>query len=267
MPSPFTHLYIAEKIQQEINNQHLEKSRLAKTLAAGWAPFYFGSVAPDYQALSGQPREMTHFFKLPPEPGNQAYPRMFSQHPQLAAGDQIPNAQAAFVAGYAAHLLLDLIWFREVLIPFFHLAPDMGDYKERHLLHLILLTYIDKMALKQLPETAGQTLAQADPAGWLPFASDSDLKQWQGFLVPQLQPGAKSETVRIYADRLGMTAEAFAAKLDDQAWMNEKLFSRIPIDVVLDIVSTAVPKSMEMMNKYLAGGFAKDSGREANKIF
>jgi len=256
MPSPFTHLHIAEKIRTELSARTIEDGRITAILDEGWPAFYLGSVAPDFQTISGQPREMTHFYKLPPAPENQAYPRMFSTYPQLAFVDRLPVEHAAFMAAYAAHLLLDLIWFREILIPYFHLPPQLGDIQQRRLLHLILLSYLDKLAFDKLPEAAEDTLSKANPNCWLPFADDSDLRSWQDFLTAQLQPGALSQTVSIYANRLQMTSETFAAKLDDQEWMQDHLFSKIPVAKVLEIVYTAVPRSIEIIIIYMNGGFA-----------
>ncbi len=261
MPSPFLHLHIAEKIRVDIGKRLAENGRIAEILGTGWPAFYLGSVAPDYQTISGQPREKTHFFKLPPAPDNQAYPRMFAQFPQLAAGDHLPIPHASFIAAYTAHLLLDLIWFRKILIPYFHLNPQLSDFQERRLLHLILLTYLDKFAFDQLPDSAADTLLKANPICWLPFANDSDLRSWQEFLGEQLLPGAVPETVRIYANRLQMPAESFAAKLNNREWMQNHLFSRIPVPEVLEIVYSAVPKSVEITIRYFNGEFASNSIR------
>ena len=231
------------------------ENRLPAIAKSGWSSFYFGSVAPDFQTLSGQAREVTHFYKLPPEPGNKAYPRLFKKYPKLARGDQLPINYAAFVAAYAAHLVLDLIWFREVLIPYFHEATDLGDIQQRRLLHLILLTYLDKLAFESLPNDAADTLSEANPDHWLPFAADSDLRSWQSFVAKQLQPGAISETVHIYAHRLQMTADTFAAKLEDEQWMCEHLFLKIPVLEVQQIVNSAVPRSLDVITSYLKGEF------------
>ncbi len=256
MPSPFTHLHIAEKIRIELNQIEDKNERSAYIFRDGWPSFCLGSVAPDFQIISGQPREVTHFYRLPPQPDNQAYPRMFSTYPQLAFVDQLSIEHSAFVAAYAAHLLLDLIWFREILIPYFHDAPHLGEIENRRLVHLILLTYIDQIALDQLPFDMAETLAESRPHDWLPFASDENLIQWRQFLIAQLQPGGISETVRIYAGRLQMTPEGFADKLNDEGWMQDHLFSKIPVQKVLAIVYSAIPKSVDLIIKYVNGGFA-----------
>ena len=126
--------------------------------------------------------------------------------------------------------MLDLIWLREVVYPFFYLPRDLGDRQKRQLTHFILLTYLDTIALNALPETAVSTLAAADSKQWLPFIDDAILTEWRDMLVTQLQPGAPVKTVEIYAGRLRASPVEFAANLQDPAWMQAQVFDKIPVD-------------------------------------
>ena len=72
----------------------------------------------------------------------------------------------------------------------------------------------------------------------------------------QLQPGGISQTIQIYAGRLQMTAEQFAAKLDDPQWMQEHLFARVPVTAVQERLVAAVPASLQLVDKYLNNSFA-----------
>ncbi len=253
MPTPFMHLQIAEKIKCNLQDLPVQRRRRVAIIRDEWPAFYLGSVAPDYQTICGVPREVTHFYKLPPEPDNQAYPRMLSRYPQLANIHKSPDGKKVFVAGYIAHLLLDLIWFRQVVMPMFYDRPQLGDLYQRHLLHLILLTHLDKLAYDALPESAGSTLSKAIPIDWLPFATDKQLREWREFLVPQLLPGGAPLTTQIYAGRLHMTAEDFTAKLDDGAWLKQNLFAQVPVFTVQAILADAVPASIRLIYNYLNG--------------
>jgi hypothetical protein len=129
----------------------------------------------------------------------------------------------------------------------------MGDLQQRRLLHLILLACLDRLALETLPASAAQTLAQAHPRRWLPFATDEDLRQWRDFLVPQLRRGAVTRTVEIYAARLGMPPSAFAAKLEDGVWLRSHLFSQVPVSSVQTILMDAVPPTIQLVQNYCEG--------------
>ncbi len=247
------HLHIAEQIYERVSANG--NGRLQASLAAEWPAFYLGSVAPDVNAISDLPRANTHFYHVPPDPDETAYGAMLAQYPQLDDLATMPLEQAICVAGYSAHLMLDLIWLREVVYPFFYLAQDLGDRQQRRLTHFILLTYLDTIALDGLPETAVSTLAAAAPNHWLPFITDDILTAWQEMLVAQLKPGAPVKTIEIYAGRLRITPEQFAANLQDTDWMQAQVFDKIPVDKVQQILQTAVPKSIDLINDYL--GFAR----------
>jgi len=243
------HLHIAEQIYKMVSANG--NGRLQTSLAAEWPAFYLGSVAPDVNAISTLPRVSTHFYDIPPDPDETAYATMLAQYPQLADLGAMPPGQAICVAAYSAHLMLDLIWLREVVYPFFFLAENLGDRQQRRLTHFILLTYLDTIALEGLPETAVSTLAAAKPNHWLPFIDDDILTAWQEMLVAQLRPGEPVKTIEIYAGRLGITPEQFAANLQDATWMQAQVFDKIPVEQVQLILQTAVPKSIDLISNYL----------------
>jgi hypothetical protein len=247
MPTPFMHLEIAERI--------LEDARLSpglrKLVGDHFPAFYFGNVAPDFHTICEIPREETHFYPLPPEPGDRAFPTMFALYPELSPASKIPVSQAAFLAGYSAHLMLDVRWFHEVMMPYFIQSNEWDNHHQRFLVHNTLLTYLDKLAVDSLPDSSEKTLAEADPQHWLPFASDEELVKWRDFLVVQLRPGTPLQTITIFAERLHMTPEEFAANLDDPIWMQENLFNRVPVDDVQAMITSGVAESIDLINDYL----------------
>ena len=251
MPTPFMHLHIAEHIRESLRDRVGQTGQLSAVLADQWPAFCLGTVAPDYQVLCGVPREATHFYSLPPDPDNQAYPLMLARYPHLRDTCSLPANQALFIAGYSAHLMLDLIWFRQIVEPMFYYRSQLGDIRKRHLLHLILLCYHDKLAFEALPDTVGNTLASVQPEGWLPFAADEELTNWRDYLAAQLLPGGTSKTVEIYAGRLQMTTEAFTAKLDNGVWLQKNLFAHVSVLAVKEILAEAVPASIRLINSYL----------------
>lgn len=252
MPTPFMHLHYAEKIRLAAVARYGADGRLPTLLDQSWPAFYLGSVAPDCQELAGVPRTATHFYNVPPEPDNQAYPRMLAAYPELADPAQMAPSQAVFVAAYAVHLLFDLVWFREILLPYFVEAMDKRvGYQQRHLIHNIVLTYLDLQAYDALPATAGGTLAAAAPDHWLPFVADEALRQWRDLLVAQLQPEGMPETVTIYAHRLRMSPAEFAADLENPAWMNEHVFSVVPIAKVQARLDAALLAGLDVLAHYL----------------
>ncbi len=246
MPTPFMHLQIAERILAQDSLEEEIRQLVRSFLPA----FYLGNVAPDYQTICNIPREKTHFYRLPPDPKNRGFPQMMATYPELSQPSTLGEEQAVFISAYCAHLMLDLRWYDEVLIPFFVEPVEWESNHQRFVVHNTLLTYLDKQAVSVLPEDTANTLAAAKPMEWLPFADDRDLASWRDLLVDQLQPGARLRTIEIYAERLYLTPEEFAANLEKSSWMDEYLFNRVPIQEVQQTLTSAVHESVELILNY-----------------
>jgi hypothetical protein len=249
MPTPFMHLHIAEQILEQTSVKG--NGRLHTLLMAEWPAFYLGSVAPDVNAISDISREGTHFYKMPPAEEEMAYPTLLKKYPQLNNLPAISSAQAVCVAAYSAHLMLDLIWLREVVYPYFYLPKTLGSRQQREIIHFTLLTYLDTLALQALPKTAVSTLAAATDRQYLPFIEDVILYRWRDMLVAQLQPNEPIKTVEIYAERLGIAAPEFEANMQNSHWMQTHLFDQIPVGKVQAILQAAVPQSLDLISNYL----------------
>lgn len=250
MPTPFMHLDVAEQVRV---NPGLD-SRVRHILESHWSAFYLGSVAPDFQSVCQLDRRVTHFYDIP-QSGDvtEAYQQMWQQYPALASPAGMPQTQAVFIAGYCAHLLLDLCWYWHVLWPKFLNADDWpADRRQRFLVHNILLTYLDKLAFEALPTPAGQILAAAQPITWLPFADDQCLVRWRDLLTPQLQPGANLETIDIYAKRLRMSSHDFANHLADPAWMMAEVFNKVSLDHVQTVLADGAEQTVQFLNQYFS---------------
>ncbi len=248
MPTPFMHLRIAERLRAH----EALPEEVARTIDGCWPAFYLGNVAADFQTICDIPREEAHFYQLPPAEGVEAHKVMLERYPQLAHPEAMRPGHAVFIAGYRAHLLLDLRWYWDVLMPYFVEAKGWSaDHRQRFLVHNTLLTYLDGEARASLPEDAGETLAAAEPKHWLPFASDGDLIRWRDMLVRQLQPGATRETVAIYAERMNMRPDEFAARLADPAWMEAQVFRKVPLEAVEAVLEEGLVESVGLVTDYL----------------
>jgi hypothetical protein len=244
------HLSVAERIRRDAGLP----PDVAAQLDAGWPAFYLGNVAPDFQTISSVARETAHFYELPPPRGVLAHEVMLERHPELREAARLSPDHAAFIAGYRAHLLLDLRWYWDVLIPCFVEASDWPvDHRKRFLVHNTLLTYLDRQARATLPEDAAEKLAAAQPRGWLPVSGDGNLIRWRDMLVEQLVPGATPATVSIYAERMRMSPEEFAANLDSPRWMADEVFRKVSLEHVLGVIEKGVNDSVKLVTEYLSG--------------
>lgn len=252
MPTPFMHLDFAERMQR-----HPRLPAEARALVADyWPAFCLGSIAPDYQVIADIPREQTHFYPLPipAEPTPVGMARMLADFPALRR-PSLETEDAVFVAGYGAHLLFDVVWYRQVLQPYFLLNPlwEAGaTVLERFVAHNILLTYLDGRALARLAPGTADQLSAAHPRRLAPFLELADLARWQVLIAAQLQPGAPVETVAIYAGRLRMSPAEFAARLADPDWMAERVFRRAPLAEIEAILEASVAAAVDLTAAYLA---------------
>src|SRR3989304_1310032 len=115
MPTPIQHLSIADVLLHESTLPGSIRDRLLEHRAA----FLFGNTAPDVQTISGQPREVTHFFKIPFRSPPLPHRTLFEAYPDLSHPRSISPARAAFMAGYICHLWLDGVLVRGVYLPEF----------------------------------------------------------------------------------------------------------------------------------------------------
>ena len=223
MPTPFTHLAAAAEL---LAIPGLASDARA-ALQVDWPAFLFGSTAPDVQTISGQSREATHFFSVPLRGAPAAGPRLFAQYPALAIRAALPPPQAAFIAGYLAHLVFDQLWVRDLFEPYFGEAPAWGTFHERLYLHNVLRAQVDADDLGRLTPAIGAQLQAALPDGWLPFVDSHHLRAWRDLIADQLSSGA-GRTVEVFAQRNRVDPQEFAALLASPEQMATRVFSHLP---------------------------------------
>jgi hypothetical protein len=249
VPTPFYHLSLAEDLLQhpalpEDVRHFLHDYRCV---------FLFGNTAPDVQVVSGQPRQLTHFFSLPIQNGDPpAWELLLSEYPQLADAQQIPASQAAFLAGYLCHLQSDWIWVKEIFAPVFGPQCTWGTFSQRLYLHNVLRAYLDIRILPELRTGVDVCLSQIQPRGWLPFVDDHYLINWRNLLSPQLQPGATTQTVEVFSLRQGVSAPEFHALLDSEERMQLEVFERLPLRQVVNYHQRVLEMNSRLLSDYLA---------------
>lgn len=225
MPTPFYHLSIAQNILDSgalspAAQQILDRQRSA---------FLFGNTAADVQVVSGQPRQVTHFFNLPLQKNSMPpWQRMLDACPQLADFHQVAEEHAAFIAGYLCHLLADWRWIAEVFVPVFGLQAKWGSFAQRLYYHNVLRAYLDQQTLTNLVNGIGEKLGKVIPNYWLPFVNDRFLCAWRDYLAEQLQPGAKVHTIEVFAKRQGVSPQEYSALLASEERMADEVFSHLP---------------------------------------
>lgn len=214
--------------------------------------FLFGNTAPDVQVISRQARQDTHFFDLPlRSAARPPWEQLLVVHPNLGQADRLQPAQAAFLAGYLCHLQADWLWVKDIFVPVFGLRSPWGTFPQRLYLHNVLRAYLDRKILPELANGTCKSLAQATPAGWLPFVEDEHLRQWRDFLVGQLRPEAPIQTVEVFAARQGIPPGEFYRLLDSEDELERAIFARISRRSLDLYRKRLVDENINLLKKYL----------------
>lgn len=222
MPTPATHLASAQVMLDSGDLSVSARRLFSRQLGA----FMLGHTAPDVKTITGQRREMSHFYTIPRTSKRPACQVLLDSHPALRDAELLSMPQAAFVAGYQAHLLMDELWLVDIFQPFF--LQDWGVPAERMFLHNVLRTWVDQCDQMKLNGVVSQVLRTAEPDGWLPFVEDHHLRLWRDWLAEQLAPGRTMETAEVLAPRVGATAEEMNAVAQSPEQMESRVFSHFP---------------------------------------
>ncbi|NDJ84640.1 MAG: hypothetical protein GYB66_02030 [Chloroflexi bacterium] len=247
MPTPFTHLAKAQRLidDSRVSSEH------KRFLRQFWGAFLLGNIAPDaHHEVETLKREDTHFFHYRPRvfpPPEQA---ILDQHPEITASVLGNSAQAAFVAGYLAHLAVDAAWCEEVLFPGF-LLEDWADNATRHFLFVTLLAFMDGRDYEILPPEHAVALADVSPQYWLPFLPDTALVRWRDTIVAQIRPGGTRQSLQIMGRTVSSGYHGLAAILDSTTRLDAELWSRYPPTQLAGAEETAYQRMCASVRVYL----------------
>lgn len=243
MPTPFTHLEIAQRLLDDPELPERFRSFL-RSQAPAWL---LGNVAADARVGSGAPRETTHFYD---------YRTGIHQHPWRVMVDENPElmcpknpAHQSFIAGYIAHLSVDEIWSIEMVGPHFAQREWADQATRFYMLHIILI-YMDERDLAKLESWQSQALCSAEPDHWLAFMPDDDLRAWQTLIYDQIKPGGESETLEIFGGRINRTPEELRSILDVPEEMQSRLWDHIPVALLNEIMDHAYQHARRQVLRY-----------------
>ncbi len=249
MPTPFYHLSLA----LELLDAPSLPDAARRLLLARRGEFLFGNTAPDVQVVSGQPREDTHFFRIPIQPGDQTpWERLLAGYPHLVAAKKTNSGQASFIAGYLCHLQADWIWIRQIFAPVFGPGCGWGTFHDRLYYHNVLRAYLDQRIMPSLGTGMEACLRQAGLDSRLPFVDTRYLVEWREFLCKQLQPGAPTKTVEVFSFRQGISAPEYYALLASEERMQDEVFNHLPLEQVQLYRLTVVEENARLLSRFLA---------------
>jgi len=222
---------------------------------AAQSAFLLGAISPDARILSGHPREATHFFDIPPERDRPAQARLLDEWPVLRREAVADRQQAAYVAGYMTHLVLDQTWVEQIVMPgLFIEGLEWGFGHPNWRLYTILMTYLERRAESRLPGDALDRLKRARPDHWLPFLDDSTLLRWRETILKIVEGGGAARVSDEFARTNGLDAGEMAAIVGSEARMAEVAYPTVPRERLLAFEEEARDRSAGAVMDYLEAG-------------
>jgi hypothetical protein len=243
MPTPAVHLYVA---------QHILGRQLAGRLNGEAGDFLLGSVAPDAWSVGHITRRQAHILPIPIPAGLHGATELLALYPQLARAARLTPGQAAFVAGYMGHLLVDEIWYHRIFEPHFWLGGDADPPLERRLVcHNVLRLYHENQLQAQLEPALVDALAGSEPAYDFPLLSDAELRQWRDRLGTEMHPGAPKRSAEVFAKRLHVPVEHLLELLTDAAVFEAEILGRLPAGALEEVVDEGITQAAQLVQRYL----------------
>jgi len=223
MPTPFTHLRIA----QELLVDELLPAHYRGLLRRQIPAFQLGGIVADARVASGVGREVTHFYAYGRPISEHPWRLMLRHHPEL--NEARDESHLAFLAGYVAHLAADEAWALKMVRPQFWEREWLGiERRDKFLALHLILTVMDERDLKILAHWQAESLGRSEPKAWLPFMTDEVLRGWRDLVARQIVPGGESETLAIFGRRLNRDPAEIRAVLDDPVLMDHHLWRHVP---------------------------------------
>jgi hypothetical protein len=244
MPTPFTHLEVAQRL---LCDDQLAPD-IRRALKDDDSAYLLGSVAADARAGQGGERSDTHFYFYDRPITRIPWRVMLEEHPQLQRSTS--PAQRAFLAGYVAHLAVDELWTMEMVRERIAFAQWGTSRSFRfHVLNL-LLAHMDERDLARLEAWQPASIQAAKPEHWLPFLDDDTLIKWRDLIYEQIKPEGVSLTLTIIGGRVGKKPDELRAELDSPTMMQEALWDNVPRDVLADIEARTYVYAREQVALY-----------------
>lgn len=254
MPTPFMHLVVATDLLA--GGQLNPDQRRLLTEQRG--PFLLGNIAPDARHSGGVSRVRTHFFHCDAVTSVPAWQTMLAQYPTLA--DDHRPAVRAFLAGYVAHLAMDVVFCQHVVYPLYVAFWDTPHYDAARLRMHLLLAWLDARDYGRVAPEVYHALGTAEPDAWLPFIRDVPLADWRDLVREQLPPNGTSQTNQIMGERVGLAPDAVARIIESEEQMSVRVWQFIAPALVAQTRQLMAAQARRDVADFLNGVNGKQHG-------
>lgn len=257
MPTPFVHLYISQQILSgDIDSTIVQLRRHA-------GDFLLGSIAPDAWTLGTLSRAEAHLLPIPIPQDRRGADELLSRYPHLAQASHLRISQAAFVAGYMTHLLMDEIWYHQVFVPFFWDGVSDEPIRRRILLHNALRLHVEDRLERSIRWEYIRALAMIRVEYALPIIPDAVLESWRNAISAELRPGGQKRSAEVFAERMDVPVDELLALVHSADIMQQEVLGRLPDRLIEQVLEEGVVQGRHMTLDYMHSG---DGHRDARNI-
>ncbi|MFB0900718.1 MAG: zinc dependent phospholipase C family protein [Dehalococcoidia bacterium] len=170
MPGLCLHLSIGNSIINKTNHSAIKQSP---------GSFLLGTTAPDIRTITGQNRELTHFFNLAILEPQYPIINLNKQYPNILNILQSDSSASSFIAGYITHLISDQRYIELIYRKYFF-SNDFINNLKNNLYDRTLQYELDRIVRSDNQfYSKSIELINNDVHNYnLPFINDFELSEW-----------------------------------------------------------------------------------------
>ena len=251
MPNLPMHIYLANQAAEQLDWGSIQDHV---------GSVFLGSTTPDIRAMTGWPRERTHFATLSLESVGTGVRTMLESCPNLAApGNQTPATQA-FILGYISHLVADEVWITTMYRTYFDGENNVAcDDVEANMWDRTLQLEMDRKtfaAMDGLHQAAEDIICgdQSVDVGFLEVDLLQEWREWGGrFMTRDFSwDRLKRAMNRMYRDNddVQQTVDKF---LQGMPYSLERIYEKIPEERLDAYQAQVLAQTGSHAREYMSG--------------
>lgn len=252
MPFSQTHLLAAYKL---LNDAQYDWIQDDKAVAA----FLFGSVAPDTRVVSGQSRESTHFFTIPPQSNSFSPSTMLAAWHELADPAALRADHAALIAGYLTHLVMDEVWVEDVVLPCLFIEGEpWGPQHQNWHIYNATIAYLDYKAARQLPAEIVAQVGGANIVDTLPFIDNDPMFTWRTHVSERIASN-QFRSIEFAARNCDIPEEEMRSLVTSEENMAREVYPIVPPDNIAAFQRDTAERMQQVVEDYFNRLFLPES--------
>ena len=249
MPNLPMHIYLANQAAEQLDWGSIHDH-------AG--SFFLGSTTPDIRAMTGWPRERTHFAPLSVETVGTGTRTMLESYPELADPGNLTPATRAFILGYISHLVADEVWITTMYRAYFDEKNNIAwDKVEANIWDRALQLDMDRKTFTAMDglHRAAEAIVCSDQSVGVGFLDAEVLQEWREWVGRFMSfdfswDRLKRALNRMYRDDddVQQTVDKF---LQGMPYSLERIYEKIPEERLDEYQAQVLAQTVSHAREYM----------------